>query len=86
MSDHVQVAGELYFSPVVRLRRTGRYVFLLAWEQHPRGGAWRARVAWVERRPASWRVGEGWVSAKDVEPVEGQDYRQVPRRYEEPDF
>jgi hypothetical protein len=80
------VTGEYAFTPVARLRRTGRYVYLLAWEQHPRDGSWRARIAWVERRPASWRVGEAWVPGRDLEPVEGQDYRRVPRRYEEPNF
>ncbi|GAA4621179.1 hypothetical protein GCM10023196_008060 [Actinoallomurus vinaceus] len=75
----------MFLSPVVRDRRTGRYLFLLAWEQRG-NGSWQARVAWVEQRPASWRVAEAWMRGQDLEPVEGQNYRQVPRRYEEPDF
>lgn len=57
-------------APVVRIRRTGRHVFLIAWERD-KNGRWRGHVA--------WRGVDVWMPADDLEQVAGEDYRRVPR-------
>ena len=76
---------EEWFAPVVRIKTTGRYVFLLEWARDKRG-AWRGRVAWLARNPAMWRGVDVWMMASDLERVEGQDYRRIPKSLDEPDF
>ncbi|GAA4617325.1 hypothetical protein GCM10023195_77310 [Actinoallomurus liliacearum] len=73
------------FAPVVRIKATGRYVFLLGWARDKRG-AWHAHVAWLAREHVLWRGVDVWMRAVDLEPVPGQNYRRVPRYVEEPDF
>lgn len=69
---------EEWFAPVVRIRSTGRYVFLLAWERD-KHGQWHGHVAWLSRG-YRWRGVDVWMRASDLEQVEGQDYRRIPRR------
>ncbi|MCO6011559.1 hypothetical protein NE236_42075 [Actinoallomurus purpureus] len=69
----------------MRIRATGRHVFLLAWARDKRG-TWHAHVAWLTREYVLWRGVDVWMRAADLEPVPGENYRQVPRRIEEPDF
>lgn len=68
-----------WLAPVVRMRRTGRIVFLLAWERDERG-QWRGHVAWLAREQVAWRGVDVWMLARDLEPVEGQDYSGVRKR------
>lgn len=75
---------EEWFAPVVRIKATGRYVFLLAWERDEHG-QWYGHAAWLACR-YRWRGVDVWMRAKDLERVDGQDYRRIPRRITEPDF
>lgn len=73
------------YAPVVRIRATGRHVLLLAWHQD-KHGTWHAHVAWLARQYVTWRGIDVWMRAEDLEPVDGEDYRDVPRTSDEPDF
>ncbi|MCW2943376.1 MAG: hypothetical protein JWR24_93 [Actinoallomurus sp.] len=73
------------YAPVIRIKTTGRYVLLLAWARD-KHGAWHARVAWLAREHVAWRGVDVWMRAADLESVESQNYRQMPKRIEEPDF
>ncbi|MQY08746.1 hypothetical protein [Actinomadura macrotermitis] len=60
----------------------GGPAYLLAWERLP-GGAWGARIAWIE---VGDDAGDGrvtqvvtQVSAEDITRLDGQDYSGVPR-------
>jgi hypothetical protein len=48
-------------------------------------GQWRGHVAWLTYR-YHWQGVDVWMRAADLEQVEGQDYRRIPRRIAEPDF
>jgi hypothetical protein len=65
-----------WFAPVVRVKRTGRFVFLLAWERD-KHGRWRGHVAWLTREQVVWRGVDVWMLADDLERVDGEDYRRV---------
>ncbi|WP_141954744.1 hypothetical protein [Actinoallomurus bryophytorum] len=73
------VREEVWFAPVVRIKGRGRYAFLLAWrlDKH---GRWRGHVAWLVREQVLWKGIDVWMRAEDLERVQGQDYRRVPRR------
>lgn len=73
------------FAPPARIKQSGRYVFLLGWERDKQG-VWRAHVAWLVNEGAGWRGVQTRLRADDLEAIDGQDYRRIPRRYEEPDF
>ncbi|MDN3356099.1 hypothetical protein [Actinomadura sp. DC4] len=74
-----------FIAPAVRIRRTGQIVLLLEWERNDRG-LWRGHVAWLSRPQVAWRGVDVWMPAEDLERIEGQDYRRVPKRIEEPPF
>jgi hypothetical protein len=67
-----------FLAPVVRIRRTGRHVFLIAWERD-KNGRWKGHVAWLARENVAWRGVDVWMPAQDLEQVAGEDYRRVPR-------
>jgi hypothetical protein len=69
-----------WLAPVVRIKRTGRYVFLLAWERD-KHGRWRGHGAWLAREQVAWRGVDVWMLANDLERVGGEDYRRVPKRF-----
>jgi hypothetical protein len=79
------VRQQEWLAPVVRIRGTGRHVFLLAW-QRDKHGRWKARVAWLARANVAWRGVDVWIPAQDLEQVPGEDYRRVPRYIEEQPF
>jgi hypothetical protein len=58
--------------------------FLLAWERD-KHGQWRGHVARLTCEYA-WRGVEMRMRAEDLEQVEGQDCRRIPRDIELPDF
>lgn len=74
--------------PAVRLPRhhakAGR---LLQWRQGPRGDWW-ALVEYTIVVPG-YRGGiqpeRAWFPAREVEPIDGEDYRRVPVTYEQPE-
>jgi hypothetical protein len=74
-----------FLAPVVRIRRTGRHVFLIAW-QREKNGRWKGRVAWLARENVAWRRVDVWMPAEDLEQVAGENYRRVPRHIYDPDF
>jgi hypothetical protein len=78
------VRVEAWFAPVARIKATGRFVFLLAWDQD-KHSIWRGHVAWLVRENM-WRGVDTWMRADDLEAVKGQGYRRVPRRRGEADF
>ena len=69
-----------WLAPVVRIKRTGRCVFFLAWERD-KNGRWRGHVAWLARANVAWRGVDVWMPADDLERVEGENYRRVPRHH-----
>ena len=73
------------YAPVVRIKATGRHVLLVAWHRD-KHGVWHGRVAWLARQGVLWYGADAWMPAKDLERVEGEDYRAVPRTVDEPDF
>ncbi|MBC6463479.1 hypothetical protein [Actinomadura sp. HBU206391] len=83
--DEMKGSDAPLLAPVVRSRTTGTYAFLLGWEQRP-DRSWTARIAWLQKEGVTWRVVDLLVQADEINPVEGQDYSEVPRRYEEPNF
>lgn len=71
------------YAPVVRMRHDGRYVLLIGWRRRA-ARVWEARVVWLQRDGARpWKPVDHWVSAQEIEPVDGEDYRDVPREYYE---
>ncbi|GAB2841190.1 hypothetical protein GCM10027176_51300 [Actinoallomurus bryophytorum] len=72
----------VWFAPVVRLKRSGRYAFLLAWKRD-KHGKWRGHVAWLVREQVLWSGVDVWMRAEDLEQVRDQDYRRVPRRFDD---
>jgi hypothetical protein len=76
------VREQVWFPPVVRIKGRGRYAFLLAWrlDKH---GKWHGRVAWLVREQVLWRGVDVWMRAEDLEQVQDQDYRRVPRRHDD---
>lgn len=68
-----------HIAPAVRIRRTGQIVLLLEWERD-RHGRWKGHVAWLTRPQVAWRGVDVWLPAEDLERIDGQDYRRVPRR------
>jgi hypothetical protein len=72
------VREEVFFAPVVRLKRSGRYAFLLPWRRD-KEGRWEGHIAWLVREQVLWKGVDVWTRAQDLEQVEDQDYRRVPR-------
>jgi hypothetical protein len=60
-----------FLAPVVRIRRTGRHVFLIAWERD-KNGRWKGHVAWLARENVAWRGVDVWMPAQDLEQVAGR--------------
>lgn len=54
-------------------------MLLLEWVRN-RHGRWQGHVAWLTLH-GTWRGVDVWLSADDLERIEGQDYRRVPRRH-----
>lgn len=69
-----------WLAPGVRVKRGGRLVFLLAWKRD-KYGRWWGHVAWLAREQVTWRGVDVWMLADDLERVDGEDYRRVPRRF-----
>ncbi|TYK47168.1 hypothetical protein [Actinomadura decatromicini] len=65
--------------PVVTYRPTGGPAYLVAWEKHP-DRTWWARLLWIEIAGDGYTGRHARVTADDVAPIPGQDYRAVPRR------
>ena len=71
----------VWFAPVVRLKRSGRYAFLLAWK--PTSMASGTDTSRGSSASKSWSGVDVWMRAEDLEQVRDQDYRRVPRRFDD---
>ncbi|MGI5224018.1 hypothetical protein [Actinoallomurus sp. CA-142502] len=73
---------EMWFPPFVRIKGRGRYALLLAWRLD-KYGKWHGRIAWLAREQVLWKGVDVWMRAEDLEQVQVQDYRRVPRRHDD---
>jgi hypothetical protein len=66
--------------PLVHLVRDDeeRPVFMLGWARYV-DGSWWARVTWIDDRGAHPRPRAEWVPAGALRPIQGEDYRRLPR-------
>jgi hypothetical protein len=53
-------------------------VYLLEWQQVD-AGHWGAEVAWWEWDGQQWKPRRAHVMGEDLAPIEGQNYKGVPR-------
>jgi hypothetical protein len=72
------------YAPIVRLLdHLSEVGYLLEWRKV--GEEWQARVSWVEIVPGpggGLKKEEGWLPARQVEPLPSEDYSKVPRTRE----
>ncbi|MFI7705696.1 hypothetical protein [Nonomuraea sp. NPDC049480] len=68
-------------APIVRLLdHPSEAGYLLEWRKT--GEGWEARVSWMEIVPGpqgGLKSQEGWLPARQVEPLPSEDYSRVPR-------
>lgn len=49
-----------WFAPAVRLKRSGRFAFLLAWYRD-KNGRWHGYIAWLVREQVQWKGVDAWM-------------------------
>jgi hypothetical protein len=68
-----------HIPPIIHSARADGSVYLLRWhELEPR--VWCAEIAWVQRDMQGWHSQQATVMADDLTPIEGQNYKTVPRQ------
>jgi hypothetical protein len=77
---HPQGNGHVsHIPPIIHSARADGSVYLLRWQElEPR--VWCAEIAWVQRDTQGWHSQQATVMADDLTPIEGQNYKTVPRQ------